>query len=328
MFRLTKELALTLINSLDEYLVAPTRKSAIDKQTKVLVALHFFATGSYQIDIGYNLFCALSRAAVSRCIDEVVNALNQSQIINRWIHFPRSREEMQNSRLQFYSKYRIPGVIGVIDCTHVAIFPPSAGDAEFPEHIYVNRKHYHSLNVQLICDANLKIINVNAKFPGSSHDSYIWSRSNVQRTMRQINQRHSDFFLIGDSGYPLRPWLQTPVRNPLPGTPEFHYNEAFLLARSTIERCNGILKMRFRCLLKHRVLHYTPTKCSKIILACAVLHNMCIENDVPMPENEENVENFDLGIIDDNNDEEITGHNIDLIAGQRLQRQLIRTFVR
>nr|CAI5856212.1 unnamed protein product [Callosobruchus analis]CAI5859688.1 unnamed protein product [Callosobruchus analis] len=35
MFRLTKELALTLINSLDEYLVAPTRKSAIDKQTKV-----------------------------------------------------------------------------------------------------------------------------------------------------------------------------------------------------------------------------------------------------------------------------------------------------
>lgn len=40
--------------------------------------------------------------------------------------------------------------IGCIDCTHVAIFPPPADDEDNPEHVYVNRKNYHSLNVQLV----------------------------------------------------------------------------------------------------------------------------------------------------------------------------------
>lgn len=32
----------------------------------------------------------------------------------------------------------------------------------------------------------------------------------------------------------------------------------------------------YRCLLKDRVLHYRPKTASKIILACAVLHNLAI----------------------------------------------------
>lgn len=43
----------------------------------------------------------------------------------------------------------MPGVIGCVDCTHIAITRPG-GDDEHPEHIYVNRKGYHSINVQLV----------------------------------------------------------------------------------------------------------------------------------------------------------------------------------
>lgn len=39
-----------------------------------------------------------------------------------------------------------------------------------------------------------------------------------------------------------------------------------------------MLKGRWRCLYKQRMLHYKPTTCSKIINACSVLHNICIEN--------------------------------------------------
>ena len=51
---------------------------------------------------------------------------------------------------RFYRKYNFPGVIGCIDCTHIAIFPPKKDDPNTPEHLYVNRKGYHSLNVQLV----------------------------------------------------------------------------------------------------------------------------------------------------------------------------------
>lgn len=51
---------------------------------------------------------------------------------------------------RFFEKYGIPGVIGVIDCTHIAIVPPNTDDPFYPEHIYVNRKGYHSINTQLV----------------------------------------------------------------------------------------------------------------------------------------------------------------------------------
>ena len=82
----------------------------------------------------------------------------------------------------------------------------------------------------------------------------------------------------------------------LPGTPEAAYNERLTSTRSLIERCNGLLKMRFRCLLKHRTLHYSPEVASNIINACTILHNMCIEHNLPEPDMEDDINNFDFGI--------------------------------
>lgn len=54
---------------------------------------------------------------------------------------------------RFYEKTGVPGVIGCIDCTHIAIFPPNSNGL-YPEHIYVNRKGYHSINTQLVSNKN------------------------------------------------------------------------------------------------------------------------------------------------------------------------------
>lgn len=51
---------------------------------------------------------------------------------------------------------------------------------------------------------------------------------------------------IGDSGYALRPWLLTPYLNVTMNSREHRFNEVFCRARSCIERCNGVLKMRYR----------------------------------------------------------------------------------
>jgi len=50
---------------------------------------------------------------------------------------------------------------------------------------------------------------------------------------------------LGDSGYPLRQWLLTPITNPTTNAEEY-FNKRQMSSRSIIERCNGLLKMRFR----------------------------------------------------------------------------------
>lgn len=96
--------------------------------------------------------------------------------------------------------------------------------------------------------------------------------------------------LIGDSGYPLQPWLMTPI--PRPATPEeCVYNRVHALTRCSVERCIGLLKTTFRCLLGERKLRYGHEKAAHITYACVILHNFLfvhnfypdIEEEAPNP---------------------------------------------
>ncbi|KAF2902891.1 hypothetical protein ILUMI_03296 [Ignelater luminosus] len=66
-------------------------------------------------------------------------------------------------------------VIGVIDCMHIAIVAFPAEDEEFPDRLFINRKDYHSINCQGICNADIKILAINERYSGSVHDAAIWS---------------------------------------------------------------------------------------------------------------------------------------------------------
>ncbi|XP_046970605.1 putative nuclease HARBI1 [Vanessa cardui] len=177
----------------------------------------------------------------------------------------------------FYEKFHIPGVIGCIDETYVAIIRPNENEDR-----YFCRKGFYARNVMLIVDADLNILHVDASYGGSSHDSFIYHLS-ILTSSGEVA------YLLGDSGYPQRPYLMTPVSNALNGTPEAYYNHLHASARDTVERAIGVLKARFRCLLGHRVLHYNPEKASKIIIACCVLHNICNRAGLSAPVLRENV---------------------------------------
>ena len=65
-----------------------------------------------------------------------------------------------------------PGVVGLVDGTHILIQRPSEIEAD-----YINRQFYHSINVQAICQPDGTFSVVLARFPGSVHDSRIWKIS-------------------------------------------------------------------------------------------------------------------------------------------------------
>lgn len=126
-----------------------------------------------------------------------------------------------------------------------------------------------------VCDHDLKILNINARYAGATHDSYIWRHSAVRNMLEDCyNRGDSNSWLLGDSGYPQEPWLMTPIENALPGTPESRYTESHIQTRNCVERCIGVLKGRFLCLSK--ILRYSPEKVGNIVNACAILHNICV----------------------------------------------------
>ncbi|ODM90792.1 putative nuclease HARBI1 [Orchesella cincta] len=133
-------------------------------------------------------------------------------------------------------------VIGAIDGTHVAIKAPVSNEVAF-----VNRKRFHSINVQVVVDDKFKFTDVLAKWPGSSHDSFIWNNSGVKRT---LTTSLPSGWLIGDSGYPLETILLTPFPNSATDPIELAYNIAHTKTRCVVERTIGHWKSRFRSLCR------------------------------------------------------------------------------
>ena len=124
--------------------------------------------------------------------------------------------------------------------------------------------------MQAACDANLKITNIVARWCGSTHDSRIFDNS---RLCSEFENGDRNGILLGDAGYACRKYLLTPLRVAI--TPkERRYNFAHTRTRNVIERCFGVLKQRFQCLLNG--MRLAPQKVGRTVVACAVLHNFLI----------------------------------------------------
>ncbi|XP_032690770.1 putative nuclease HARBI1 [Odontomachus brunneus] len=271
LYRLTSDLMFDLIDALEPRLQR-TRITGLFVEKQILSAVRFYAIGCFQRPVGEQWGISMSQISISRCIHKVTDAINDL-IFRQWEQFPISPGARQLARMQFQNaRQPFEGALGAIDCTHIAIFAPNP---DKHEEAYVNHHGYHSLNVQMICDPNLKILNVNARYPGARHDAYIWNDSAARRVMeRAYNRGERRAYFIGDSGYPLEPWLLTPLPREPEGTPRFAYNEALCSARNCIERLFNVLKSTWRCHSRHRVLQYEPGFAGKIVNACAVFHNM------------------------------------------------------
>ncbi|XP_063431598.1 putative nuclease HARBI1 [Mytilus trossulus] len=168
----------------------------------VMVTLRFLATGSFLQAVGDTI--GLHKGTFSRIVSDVLTLLCNKR--DQFIKWPRNVDETSGD---FYRLSGFSNVLGAIDWTHVRIQAPSEDEASF-----VNRKGVHSVNMQAVCDAKGKFTNMNANWPGSSHDSHIFRTSQVCTYMEE-NGGWASGVLLGDSGYPCRPLLMTRYLNPV-----------------------------------------------------------------------------------------------------------------
>ncbi|XP_039605726.1 putative nuclease HARBI1 [Polypterus senegalus] len=253
------------------YLVRPKvqhktkRSHALSVEEQCLIALRFYASGTFYQVVGDNM--GVDKSTVSNVVKAV--SVELASLVNEFVSFPKD-DQMAQTKRSFFLLGNMPNTIGVIDCTRVHIQAPHEREWQ-----YVNRKGRHSINVQLVANADLIITNCVVKWPGSVHDARILRESALYR---KLQSNRPNGIILGDSAYPLLPWLMTPF--PAANTPEqAGFNSAHCKTKCTIELLNGVLKRRFACLNYLRV---EPKVACNIILACIVLHNIATRRNVPL----------------------------------------------
>ena len=204
--------------------------AALPPTLQLLIALRFYANGAFQNTVGDMI--GVHKSTACRAIRRVSLAL--SRRLPRYVRLPTG-EESALVKQRFRQNSGIPGILGCIDGTHIQIQAPSDH-----EYLYVNRKGYHSINVQIACDASYRIINLVARWPGSTHDARILRESMLYQ---DFEAGRVNGLLLGDSGYPLKRWLMTPILAPRTEQ-DRRYNSIHAATRSIVERCIGVLKRR------------------------------------------------------------------------------------
>lgn len=282
------------------HLIFVHRSRHVRPIAQLLICLRLYALGSMQISIAD--FAGVCTATVCNILPRVTCAIAAQR--RNFVKMPQTEAEMVAASEAFYKFARFPRTIGAIDCTHIKIQSPGGDAAEN----YRNRKGWFSFNVQAVCSADMKIINIVTRWPGSSHDQTVFNNSNVKMQLERGDYRN--FIIIGDSGYRNTRYLATPY---IVAPSDLHnvYNESHIRTRNVIERTFGVIKRRFPVLSLGMRVKLRTVK--MIIVACAVLHNIAVDEKELVPEI--NLEGFEemlaaTEVPDENNNEPNDQNNV------------------
>lgn len=119
-FRLDKQTVLHLCSLFGENIQPLTRRNrAIQAVDQLLIALRFFATGSYQRVIG-DIF-HVEQSTVHRIVHRVATEI--AKLKGTYIKMPTTSEQLSIAH-EFYGIAGMPRIIGAVDCTHIKIKSP------------------------------------------------------------------------------------------------------------------------------------------------------------------------------------------------------------
>ncbi|XP_071582365.1 putative nuclease HARBI1, partial [Temnothorax nylanderi] len=275
-FRITRETFELLIQHIGPSLLQRDNCPKILPAKQIAIALWIFGNQEVYRSVADRF--GLCKDTIWKCVFNVAYVLQEHA--ENYIKWPQHYELLRIQE-QFAAMSNFPGVVGVIDGCHIPISAP----IEYPNS-YINRKGFHSIILQGICDHTMKFINVFTGICGSVHDARVWRLSDTKQMIDHDVERYfpQNTHLLGDSAYPLLQYMLIPYRdNGHLNNVQRNYNTKLSSTRITIERAFGMLKGRFRKL--RYVYMFNTEMIPLLVLACCILHNICIDNEDEQFEN-------------------------------------------
>lgn len=250
-------------------------RNCIPPEKVLAIGLFRLAHGNSYISISPAM--NVGKSTDFEAVQDVVEGLYDLR--NEYIKFPETGAETASTVETFEELSSLPNIAGAIDGTHIRISAPKESAAD-----YFSRYQQYDFLIQGVVDGKMLFTDFSAGFPGSLHDaralrnSVIFQRAENQEILTdpiiQIGRSRIGPYLVGDSAYPLGPWLLKPFPEATRNPREIAFNKELSSARVKVECAFGILKSRWRILQKR--LDSGIEFSSKIAVACAVLHNFCI----------------------------------------------------
>lgn len=284
-FRVSREFFSWLSDALHDSLFLPNthfRESiSVDKQ--IAIYLYYLAHENITFAALAKKF-AVGPSTANQKVLKVANAL--IALFPNAIEFPQDEARLQRIEQEFRSKRGLPNCYGAVDCTHLYLNLPDARDSTS----YRDRTSQYSAIMQAVTDQTGRFLDVFVGYAGSCNDARvmaespffhsIYARELLQKPVIKLRGVNIAPYIIGDSGYPLRPHLMTPYPG-RGGVTELRksYNFYHSSTRIVVERTFGQLKGRWR-MLNGTMDFKNVERLSLFAYTACILHNLCMDHGV------------------------------------------------
>jgi hypothetical protein len=250
-------------------------------ETGIMIFLYWLASEGCVLRDLVNIF-HLTTTTIHRIISKIRMMIKQ-RLLLKYVTLPQSKEDWKNINKRWSTRYVqgrksspliFPNVVGAIDGTHVQIVTPDK--KKYNADLYFNRKGFHSVVLQGMCDDRGIFINANVGQPGSSHDSRVFRLSSFWQGMHSDGEDGiranfpEDHFILADAAYAIREWLLPAYKGIIDGK-KLIYNYIHSAVRMVVERALGRLKGRWRRIKKMQV--YKMEEINSTVQCAVILHN-------------------------------------------------------
>ena len=253
------------------------RNGRIHSSVRLSAAIRFFAGGSgYDIAIVHGI----SYTEVFRSVWTTVDAINSCPSLK--IKFPENHQAQQSIAAKFKAKSQagFDCCVGCIDGILIWTEKPNASDCELStcgaKKFLCGRKKKYGLNMQAVCDADRRFLDVSICHPGSTSDFLAFAISPLKHKLERHNVLGPGLCLFGDNAYVNTPYMVTPYKGVSGGSKDA-YNFYQSQVRITVECSFGMLVHRWGVLRKPISSTIGLTKTTAMVMALCCLHNFCID---------------------------------------------------
>ncbi|WVZ48944.1 LOW QUALITY PROTEIN: hypothetical protein U9M48_000351 [Paspalum notatum var. saurae] len=187
---------------------------------------------------------------------------------------------MQKIKSKFQKIHGLPNCCGVVDTTHITMCLSSA---EPNCKVWLDQEKNYSMVLQAVVDVDTRFTDIVTGWPGSLKESSILHSSGLFK-LSENGERVAEWkqakdrseigeYMMGDSGYPLLPWLLTPYQEKDLTESNAEFNRRHSAARTVAARTLAKFKDTWKGEMSRPDKHKLP----RIIHVCCLLHNIIID---------------------------------------------------